>query len=61
MLDAKCPTCGKKAQVNDEMSHVECKHCGFQSTYDDYIEIMRSKAMSLADEFQFSSSNKRPF
>ena len=60
VLDAKCPTCSKKAQVNDEMSAVECKHCGYKSTFEDYLEIMRAKAVNLADEYHLSS-NKQPF
>ena len=60
MLDAKCPECTKKAQVNDEMTEVECKHCGFKSKYEDYLEIMKVKAVNLAEEFHMSS-DKRPF
>lgn len=52
MLEAKCPECRKKAKVNDEMSEVRCKHCGFLATYDDYIEMMKGKASDLADNYQ---------
>ena len=61
MLDARCPDCSKKAQVNDEMSEVKCSHCGFHATYEEYLEIMKDKAASFADEFHMSSSSKRPF
>ena len=60
VLDAKCPKCSKKAQVNDEMSQVDCSHCGFRATYEEYLEIMKDKAANMADEFHMSS-NKRPF
>ncbi len=60
VLEAKCPECGKKAVVNDEMSEVKCSHCGFSTTYDDYIEIMKGKAVDIADNFQMNW-DKSPF
>ena len=60
MLEAKCPDCGKKALVDDEMTEVKCSHCGFVAPYDDYIEIMKSKAVDFADNFQMSW-DKNPF
>jgi tRNA(Ile2) C34 agmatinyltransferase TiaS len=60
VLDARCPECGKRAKVNDGMSEVKCEYCGFQATYDEYIEIMKSKAESMADDFHLSW-DKRPF
>lgn len=54
MLDARCPQCSKKAQVDDEMSEVKCSHCGFTSSYDDYIDIMKGKATNLADDYQMN-------
>jgi Zn ribbon nucleic-acid-binding protein len=60
MLEARCPECGKKAQVDDEMSRVECVHCGFSKSYDDYIEIMKGKAVDIADNFQ-ANWDKNPF
>jgi hypothetical protein len=60
MLDARCPECGKKAQVDDEMSNVTCLHCGFTSSYDDYIETMKGKALNLSDEYQMNL-DKNPF
>ena len=60
MLDAKCPQCGKKAQVDDEMSEVKCSHCGFSASYDDYIEIMKGKAADIADNYQ-ATWDRNPF
>jgi len=60
MLEARCPECGKKAQVDDDMSKVECAHCGFSKSYDDYIEIMKGKAVDIADNFQ-ANWDKNPF
>ncbi len=54
MLEARCPECGKKAMVNDEMSEVKCSHCGFIASYDDYIEIMKGKAVDIVDNFQMN-------
>jgi Zn ribbon nucleic-acid-binding protein len=60
MLEARCPQCNGKALVDDEMSFVTCSHCGFKSSYDDYIETMKGKALNLSDEFQMNS-DKNPF
>ena len=60
MLEAKCPECGKKAEVNEEMSEVKCEHCGFSASYDNYIEIMKGKAVDIADNYQ-TSWDKNPF
>jgi hypothetical protein len=60
MLEAKCPRCSKKAEVNDKMTEVKCRHCAFIASYDDYIEIMKGKAVDFADDFQMSW-DKNPF
>lgn len=60
MLEAKCPNCTKKAEVNDEMTEVRCKHCGFFALYDDYIEIMKGKAVDISDNFQMNW-DRNPF
>lgn len=60
MLEAKCPDCSKKAEVNDEMTEVRCGHCGFFATYDDYIEIMKGKAVGISENFQMSW-DRNPF
>ena len=60
MLEAKCPQCGNRAEVNNDMSKVECRHCGFSASYDDYIEIMKGKAVDIADNFQMNW-DRNPF
>jgi tRNA(Ile2) C34 agmatinyltransferase TiaS len=60
MLEAKCPECGKKAEVSEDMSEVKCKRCGFSASYDNYIEIMKGKAADIADNYQ-ASWDKNPF
>jgi ribosomal protein L37AE/L43A len=60
MLEAKCPDCSKRAEVNDEMTEVKCRHCGFSAAYDNYIEIMKGKAADIADNFQMNW-DKNPF
>ena len=54
MLEAKCPACGKKAEVNDEMTEVKCGHCLFFASYDEYIEIIKGKAVDISDNYQMS-------
>jgi hypothetical protein len=60
MLEAKCPRCSKKAEVNDEMTEVKCRQCAFIASYDDYIEIMKGKAVDFAENFQMSW-DRNPF
>ncbi|MGA8912097.1 MAG: zinc-domain-containing protein [Nitrososphaeraceae archaeon] len=56
VLEAKCPDCGKRAEVDDDMGEVKCKQCGFNASYDEYIEIMKGKAVTMADDFQLDLS-----
>lgn len=60
LLEAKCPECGKKAEVDDEMSTVQCRNCGFSASYEDYIEIMKGKAVDISDNYQMNW-DKNPF
>jgi endogenous inhibitor of DNA gyrase (YacG/DUF329 family) len=54
MLEAKCPDCGKRAEVNEDMTEVKCRHCGFLASYDDYLEIMKGKAVDISDNFHIN-------
>ena len=48
-IEAKCASCGNRAVVNEDMTNVYCRSCGFTASYDDYLEIMKSKALQMAD------------
>ena len=54
VLEAKCPKCDKRAEVDEEMIEVNCKHCGFRARYDEYVEIMKGRAVSITDDFQMN-------
>jgi hypothetical protein len=60
MLEAKCYKCDKKAEVNDEMTEVNCSFCLAKISYEDYLEIMKEKALNMSTEFH-SSWDKNPF
>ena len=60
MLDAKCPKCDKKAEVNDEMTEVNCPYCLTKIPYDEYIELMKEKALNMGIEFQ-SNWDRNPY
>jgi DNA-directed RNA polymerase subunit RPC12/RpoP len=60
MLEAKCYKCDKKAEVNYEMTEVNCSHCLAKISYEEYIEIMKEKALNMGIEFQ-SNLDKNPF
>ncbi len=53
-MDAKCPRCDKRATLLDDMSKVVCKNCGYENSYDEYIEDMKSRVYSLLDDFMLS-------
>ena len=60
MLDAKCPKCDKTAQVNDDMTEVTCSYCLTKISYEEYIEIMKEKALNMGIEFH-NNLDKNPF
>ncbi len=60
MLDAKCPKCDKKAEVNDEMTEVNCPSCLTKIPYEEYIELMKEKALNMGIEFQ-SNWDRNPY
>lgn len=53
-IEAKCPNCAHKAVVDENMTEVNCKSCSFNSSYEEYIEIMKSKALQMADDIQMN-------
>lgn len=59
-MDAKCVNCNMRAECNIEENKITCKRCKLEIDYDDYIEQMKEKAATLADDFQ-SSWNRRGF
>jgi len=52
MLEAKCPHCLGRAEVDDDLLFVECRNCDYHDTYENYIETMRDKAENMANDFQ---------
>jgi hypothetical protein len=60
MLDAKCPKCDKMAEVNDEMTEVNCSYCLTKISYEDCIEIMKEKALNMGMEFH-NTWDKNPY
>ena len=52
MLEAKCPYCLGRAEVDDDLSFVECRNCDYHDTYENYIETMREKAENMSSDFQ---------
>jgi hypothetical protein len=53
-MDAKCFNCNNKADFNIEKNKITCKKCNIEIGYDEYIENMKEKALSLADDLQNS-------
>ena len=53
-IEAKCPNCNNKALVNEDMTEVNCGACSFTSSYEDYLEIMKTKAVQMANDLQLN-------
>jgi len=53
-IKARCPVCGRTADINDNMDSVRCPHCGLDIAYDEYIEIMKNRAVNMADDYQMN-------
>ena len=53
-IEAKCPNCNNKALVNEDMTEVNCRVCSFTSSYENYLEIMKSKAVQMASDLQLN-------
>lgn len=54
-MNAKCPQCERKAEVNDDMTGVKCPHCGYEETFDAYLERMKERVSGIVSDFQESS------
>ena len=50
-MDAKCPECDLVAILDDDCTKIKCPHCNFESSYDDYIEIMKDKAINMSADY----------
>ncbi|GKS62335.1 hypothetical protein YTPLAS21_17930 [Candidatus Nitrosocosmicus sp.] len=59
-MDARCVNCNKKADFDIDKSKVTCKECGLELDYEEYIERMKEKAVTMADDFQ-TTWDKRGF
>jgi hypothetical protein len=51
-MDAKCPNCERKAQVNEELSRVKCDFCGYEDTFDEYMKKMEERAGGIVSDYQ---------
>lgn len=49
-----------KADFDIEKNKITCNRCGLEIDYEEYIEKMKEKAATLADDFQ-STWDKRGF
>jgi len=50
-MDARCPKCEKVAVLSDDITNVKCTHCGFEASYDSYIDIMKENAVNMAADY----------
>jgi len=50
-MDARCPQCEKIATLDDDITSVKCAHCGYEATYDQYLETMKEKIGEMVANF----------
>ena len=50
-VDARCPRCGSVAAVDEDMTRVRCPHCGYEDSYDGYLETMKQEAINMAADY----------
>ena len=36
---------------NEEMTRVECSHCGYGDGYEEYLEVMKNEAVNMAADY----------
>ncbi len=51
-MDAKCLYCNEKAIFDIDKNKIMCKRCNIEIEYDKYIESMKERALTLANDFQ---------
>jgi hypothetical protein len=51
-MDARCLNCNNNDNYDIEKSKIICERCDIEIDYDKYIEIMKDKALYMADNFQ---------
>lgn len=60
LLEAKCHKCENIAVVDDEMKIVACPNCHSKISYEEYLEVMKNRALNMGFEFN-NDLNKNPF
>ena len=60
VLEAKCPKCSRRAEMDFDTQEINCRFCGFHALYEEYLEIMKGRAEVMADDFQ-ATSDKNHF
>ncbi len=60
-MDARCIQCDYKAIFDIEKNKIICNKCNIEVDYEEYIEIMREKALSLSDNFQINWDKRGGF
>lgn len=51
-MDAKCPNCEMRAEVNDEMTNVKCKFCGYEDIFNEYMKKMEERVSGIVFDHQ---------
>jgi DNA-directed RNA polymerase subunit RPC12/RpoP len=57
VLQAKCPNCEEKVEIDDETTSAKCHFCGLNLSYEAYIELMKERVTNLVTNFQSSPEN----
>ncbi len=50
-MDARCPECQKVAVLDEDMKSVKLPYCNFETDFENYLEIMKEKAVNMAIDY----------
>lgn len=48
-MDAKCPKCNNIAELSEDIEFVRCR-CGYEASYNAYIEDMKERLINIFNE-----------
>ncbi|MEM2759223.1 MAG: hypothetical protein QXU32_09590 [Nitrososphaerales archaeon] len=51
-MDARCPNCGKRAKINEDMTVVKCDSCGYEDAFNSYMKKMEERVRSIVSDYQ---------
>lgn len=51
-MRVKCPRCKQAAELNASYERVQCSHCGLDTSYVEYLALMRQRLEAKLEQYQ---------